>query len=158
MHEESEAVVTELRAQLATCEQELGEAEAKWKRARADFENREKEIAREREEFVRFANAGFLRDFLPILDAVDAALGRSGDRDQEGVGMRALQKLCMDFLERHGAAPVGVLDQPVDYLQHEVVATRTAEGVAPGVILEVVARGYMLQGRLLRSAKVIISE
>ena len=57
----------------AECQQQLADVEARWKRARADYENREKEIARERAEFAQFCTVGLIRDFLPIMDAMIAA-------------------------------------------------------------------------------------
>ncbi|MDO8598960.1 MAG: nucleotide exchange factor GrpE, partial [bacterium] len=55
------------------CRQRVADLEAKWKRARADYENREKELTREREDFAKFCTVDFIRGFLPIIDAVEAA-------------------------------------------------------------------------------------
>ena len=131
----------------ADCQQQLAACEAKWKRARADYENREKEIARERSEYAQFASAGLIRDLLPIGDAIRAA----------GSDFSAIQKLFDDVLKRQGVEPVGVVGERVDYFLHEVVSTREEEDEDSGVVLEVAQVGYTMHGRLLRPAKVIVS-
>ncbi|MBI4434835.1 nucleotide exchange factor GrpE [Candidatus Uhrbacteria bacterium] len=174
----------------AACQRQVADVEAKWKRALADYQNREKELAREREDFTKFCTVGLIRDFLPIVDAVGAALrGRPSGDDAaaalpaarslmggdvapplriEGVGLEPLHKLCTDFLKRHGVESIGVVGDRVDYLMHEVVGTRTPssaeasagkeDGKEAGTILEVVQAGYMMHGRLLRPARVIVAE
>ncbi|MDP3770888.1 MAG: nucleotide exchange factor GrpE [bacterium] len=141
----------------AACQQQVTDAEAKWKRALADYQNREKELAREREDFAKFCTVGLLRDALPLGDALRAA----------GEGHAELLKLFADFLKRHGVESIGVVGDRVDYLLHEVVGTRLpsgasaqegAENIVPGTILEVAQVGYTMHGRLLRPARVIVAE
>lgn len=132
----------------AACRQQTSEFEAKWKRALADYQNREKDIAREREDFAKFCAVGLIRDALPLGDALRAA----------GEGHAELQKLFVDFLKRYGVEPIGVVGERVDYLLHEVIGTRSEEGNEAGTILEVAQVGYTMYGRLLRPAKVIVAE
>lgn len=132
----------------AECGERIADLEAKWKRARADFENREKEIGREREEFAKFCTVDLIRDFLPIVDAIHAA----------GDGLESLRKLFDAFLTQQGLEPIGRVGDRVDYLLHEVVGTRAEEGKDVGVILDVVQVGYMMHGKLLRPAKVVSAE
>lgn len=155
---------------LEAAQQRASEFEAKWKRALADYQNREKDIARERAEFVQFSTAGIIRDLLPIIDALHAAAIIDAHLEN-------LVKLCADFLKKQGVEPVGKVGDRADYLIHEVVGTRLSseallaprssgevgakEGAEGGreaeMILDVVQTGYTMGGRLLRPAKVIIS-
>jgi len=130
----------------AECAQCLADLEAKYKRALADAQNREKDIAREREDFAKFCTVDLIRDVLPLGDALRAA----------GEGHAELLKLFEDFLKRHGVEPIGAVGDRVDYLFHEVLGTRAEEGRAAGAILEIIQVGYQLHGRLLRPAKVIV--
>ncbi len=132
----------------AACQQQVTDAEAKWKRALADYQNREKELAREREDFTKFCTVGLIRDVLPLGDALRAA----------GEGHAELLKLFGDFLKRHGVESIGAVGDRVDYLLHEVVGARTEDGKEVGTILEVAQVGYTMHGRLLRPAKVIVAE
>lgn len=130
------------------CRQQITAFDAKWKRTLADYQNREKEIAREREDFAKFCTVGLIRDALPLGDALRAA----------GEGHAELLKVFADFLKRHGVDPAGVVGDRVDYLLHEVIGTRPEEGKEAGTILEVAQVGYTMHGRLLRSARVIVAE
>lgn len=132
----------------AECTQRIAELEAKWKRAVADSMNREKELQREREEFAKFCTADLLREFLPVGDALRAA----------GDGCEAIRKLFEDFLKKQGVDAVGTVGDRVDYFLHEVVGTRHEEGSDAGTILDVAQVGYTMHGRLLRPARVIVSE
>lgn len=159
----------------AECQKQLADVDGRWKRAVADYANREKELAREREEFAKFCTVDIIRDVLPIVDAVSAASGgktsgvdgRTSDVEEpaSGVeeyaarrGFRAIQVLLRIFLKRHGVEPIGAIGDRVDYLLHEVVGTRSEEGKEAGSILEVVQVGYTMHGKLLRPAKVIVCE
>lgn len=189
MEDQSETMIPDTSADPDVheeCHQRMADLEAKWKRARADYENREKELAREREDFAKFCSAGLIRDFLSIIDAVEAA-GRphppapplpegrgktqnvfspahgEGERPVPrsfsgvGEGVGAVYQLCRDFLKRHGVESVGVVGEHVDYLLHEVVGTRSEQEKSQGVIVEVMQSGYTMHGRLLRPAKVIVA-
>lgn len=136
----------------AECTQRLAEYEAKWKRAVADYQNREKDITREREEFAKYCTVDVIRDFLPIVDAVE-----SGIRNQASGELSSLHRLCLDTLRRHGVEPVGAVGDRVDYLLHEVIESRMVEGKEAGSILEIIQVGYTMHGRLLRPARVIVS-
>ncbi|MBI2482599.1 nucleotide exchange factor GrpE [Candidatus Uhrbacteria bacterium] len=130
----------------AACQQQFAAIEAKWKRAIADYQNRERDIAREREEFAKYVAADVIRDFLPLMDAIVAAQS-----------LPALHQLGLEILKRNGVTPTGLVGERVDYLQHEVVATKAESGKAAGEIVEVVQVGYVMNGRVLRVAKVIIA-
>ncbi|MFH1099186.1 MAG: nucleotide exchange factor GrpE [Candidatus Uhrbacteria bacterium] len=180
-----------LGSDLAECQKLNAGLEEKYKRALADYQNREKDIARERSEFAQFCAADVIRDFLSIMDTVEAAtqsrdvgaalrgrlpdhpIGHAGGvRDpslrlgtgsapplrSDSEGLSSLYRLCLDFLKRHGVEPVGAVGDHVDYLLYEVVGTRTEEGREPETVLEVAQIGYLMNGRLLRPAKVIIAE
>ncbi|MBI4433542.1 nucleotide exchange factor GrpE [Candidatus Uhrbacteria bacterium] len=138
----------------AACPQQIAALEAKWKRAIADYQNRERDIAREREAFAKYCTADVIRDFLPLVDAIAASSTTEADPQS---GTAGLYRLCLDILKRNGVEPIGVVGDQVDYLQHEVVATKSVEQQPAGVIVEVVQVGYVMNGKLLRSAKVVIA-
>ncbi|MBI4450257.1 nucleotide exchange factor GrpE [Candidatus Uhrbacteria bacterium] len=149
----------------AACQRQVADVEAKWKRALADYQNREKELAREREDFAKFCTVDLIRSLLPIVDAIEAGSRKPealtigpGQAGSPEAGFAAMSKLCSDFLKRHGVEPVGAVGDRVDYLLHEVVGTRAEEGKEAGTILEVAQIGYTMHGRLLRPARVIVVE
>jgi molecular chaperone GrpE len=156
----------------AANEQGQGEADEKpaeapvepdWKdryvRAMADFDNFRKRTARDREDLVKFAASDVLKDVLGTADnlarALDEAKGKESDPFVAGV------KLVYDGLVKtladHGAQPIDSIGEPFDANVHEALAQLPSETVEEGLILNEVKRGWLLHGKLLRAAQVVVS-
>lgn len=151
----------EIRTRLIEAEKRAEEYLAGWKRARADYQNREKEVAREREAFARFATQRLLLDFLPVLDhakqALAAAPPLNGPESEWLTGIRHVFEGLRSMLRSHGIEEMQVLGERFDPERHEAVGSRKEDGKEPDTILEEVRPGYLLHGRVLRPAQVIIS-
>ena len=140
------------------------EAEAlKWKetaiRTAADLDNYRKRMARERAEDLRFARAGLIEELLPVFDNFSMGL-QMAEQEQDSMifkGMAMVKGQLDDFLSAQGLKEVaaeGVFDPNF----HEAVAEEEKEGAEAGEILFVKRKGYMLHGRLLRAAAVIVAK
>lgn len=140
------------------------EAEAlKWKetaiRTAADLDNYRKRMARERAEDLRFARAGLIEELLPVFDNFSMGL-QMAEQEQDSMifkGMVMVKGQLDDFLSAQGLKEVaaeGVFDPNF----HEAVAEEEKEGAEAGEILFVKRKGYMLHGRLLRAAAVIVAK
>jgi molecular chaperone GrpE len=142
---------------------ERDEFEAKWLRVVAELDNVRKRNRRELGDTRRFAQADVLRKFLDVLDDFDRALQSvRGDEDTaEGDGFRAgVELIFQNFrgvLRDLGVEPIPALDTEFDPNVHEAVGTLPREGVASGMVIEVVAGGFTLGDLVLRPARVIIS-
>ncbi|MFQ3578369.1 MAG: nucleotide exchange factor GrpE [Verrucomicrobiia bacterium] len=130
-------------------------------RSQADFENYRKRSAREREEAVRFANAGLIERLLPLLDNFD--LGLAAAANEQGAativqGFEMVRRQFGDFLK---AAGVEVIDaepgELFDPARHEALAQEANAEIAEGHVIRQVRRGYRLHDRLLRAAAVFVS-
>lgn len=145
--ESKEKVVTEL-------EERVSELEEKWKRAVADYQNLEKRVAKEQAEFAKFSNFILISKFLPVLDDLEEAVEKSGDE-----GFSKILKKFRGILEEEGLEEIKALGKEFD---PEVMEGRRspeapsgAKGDAESVkVVEVVRKGYTLNGRLLRPARV----
>ncbi len=135
-----------------------------WKRATADYQNLQKQVAREREEFAWFALERILRDFLDVADRGGAALAQV---PQEGVndhtkewirGVRLIFDGFTTMLASYGVTKIETVEKTFDPTCHEAVGSRHVEGREAGVVLDEARAGYLLNGRVLRVAQVIISE
>jgi len=127
-------------------------------RLAADFDNYRKRAQRELEQTRRFGIERLLGDLLPVLDAVDRALGYVGDsREPFAEGVRLIARQAVDVLARHGVKGFASVGQPFDPTLHEAVGVNYTQGAPPGIVLEEHQRGYLLHDRLLRPAKVIVS-
>ena len=131
-------------------------------RSAADFDNAKKRLAREREEFVKFALEDLMLALLPVLDNFQFALSHLSGDDEKTRTMRdgflLIQKQLIQILTDRGLKPVEAnVGQPFNAHVHEAVDNIFSADQPDGIILEEVQTGYELNGKLLRPAKVKIS-
>lgn len=133
-------------------------------RAAADLENYRKRMVREKEEAIRFANAGLLEKFLPILDnfelGLEAARGDAAAQGSKGIvdGFAMVHRQLGDFLVSSGLQPIDAVGQPFDPKFHEALGHETDAAHAEGVVLRQLRRGYRLADRLIRPSSVIVNK
>jgi len=148
-----------LQKELEEVKKQAEEYLSGWKRAKADFINREHETAREREAWIKFANESFAHALLPFVDSFHAALGSMPEAlisSEWAQGFKQLGNQLEEVLGSAGVQPIESLTAQFNPSLHECVGTE--KGAEMGKILKEIQRGYLLQGRVLRPAKVIVSE
>jgi molecular chaperone GrpE len=144
---------------LRSAEKDLAELKDRHLRKLAEFENHKKRSERERQEYFKIALAGFVNDFLPILDNFERALEHARPEDLQsdfGQGIVIIRKQLHELWKRYGLIPIdtsGAFDPNL----HEAVATEETDKVAPNTILEELQKGYFLNDRLIRPAFVKVS-
>ena len=139
------------------------EAETVRLRALADSENVKKRLLREAEDLKKYAGESVLADLLPVLDNLDLALAHTGNLDDACknfvIGVEMTRKLFLDAVKGHGLEAVqagrGV---PFDPEVHEAVGTVEEGDLDNNQIAQVIQGGYVLKGRLLRPAKVMVNK
>lgn len=140
---------------------ERGQTEDERLRNLAEMENFKKRMAREKEEFCKFANEGVLADLLPVLDNLGLALehGRNVEACKDlTMGVEMTRKVFLDILKRHGLEPVGAPDEEFNPEFHEAVGQEEREDMEEGHVCQLLQQGYLLNGRLIRPAKVVVSK
>lgn len=149
-----EAALAQKDAQLATVQQEL-------LYQRAEFENFRKRTEKRYRDALDFATEPFTKELLPVVDNLDRAVAHARDAGPqsldalvEGVG-HVLSQL-KQVLTNHGVCEVPAQGEKFDPNVHESLAQ--LPGDADNLVLEVYEKGYLLKGRLLRPAKVVISK
>ena len=145
---------------LAEKDQEIGGLRDRLLRLQAEFENFKKRQARERAEFLKFALEGLVREFLPIADNLERAVGSATDEAQPAAlrtGIEMTLRLFRTTLEKAGVTPMDCLGKPFDPNGMQAVLQVEAPDVPDGHVLEVVQQGYLLEGRVLRPAMVKVS-
>jgi molecular chaperone GrpE len=149
----------DLQARLEEAESRRDEYLADLQRLAADFDNYRKRTARDQEALVARAHERLVKELLPILDDLERALDAAEVHDEATVveGVRLVQRALQAALEREGLAPIEA-DGPFDPHIHEALLTQPGEGVEPGSVLQVVQKGYRLGDRVLRPARVVVSE
>lgn len=130
------------------------------RRLQAEFDNYRKRVRREQEELRLRAGEDVVESLLPVVDNIGRAL-EAGARHEEGqliAGLELVKSQLEATLATHGletvpTAPGDAFDPTV----HEAVMTRPSDDHDEGAVLEVIEPGYLLHGRLLRPAKVVVA-
>jgi molecular chaperone GrpE len=146
----------ELEKALAAEKKKAEEYLSSWQRAQADFINYKRRNEQERLEFSKFANASMLLGLLPVLDDLERALNSipSEFAEQKWVeGVRLVERKFKSSLEIQGVKPILALGMAFDPNFHEAV--RQDKG-PDGMVLQEFQKGYTLNGKLLRPAKVVV--
>ncbi|MBI1831080.1 MAG: nucleotide exchange factor GrpE [Planctomycetes bacterium] len=129
-------------------------------RTRAEFENYQKRIQRDREQERKYAFGPLAESLLPILDNLDRALTaakQAGDSGPLVQGVAMVQTQFLEMLKRHGVTRIECEGKPFDPNLHQAVVQQPNADVEPNTILHVIEQGFLNQDRVLRPAKVIVS-
>jgi molecular chaperone GrpE len=167
---EPTAVLPETAAQLVELERlrkSLEEAEERarnhwdqYLRAVAELDNVRKRAQREIEAASRYGLEKFVLELLPVKDSLDLAVANANRADARSLaeGQLATLKLLSKALEKAGVAEIDPAGQPFDPSRHEAMMAQESTSAEPGTVLQVVQRGYELNGRVLRPARVIVAK
>lgn len=132
-----------------------------WKRAKADYINREREIEKEKSDWVKFANKDLILQLLPVLDSLDQSLDHIPHDRGESEWVKGVAQIKIQFekfLQSQGVEKIKTVGEVFNPEYHEVVGKEEGEGEEQeNVIVQVVQAGYSMQGKVLRPAKVIIN-
>ena len=138
-------------------------AEPDWKdrfaRLLADFDNYKKRMAREREDTYRYAESDILRDVLPAVDNLALALDSAKDKADDPFvkGVRLVYDTLLASLKEHGAEPFDSVGEALDTERMEAIATLPSSDVEEGKVSIESKKGWMLKGKVLRPAQVVVS-
>jgi molecular chaperone GrpE len=125
------------------------------RRLKAEFENSRKRQEREKERILHAASESLVTELLPVLDNLDRALESEGDIRE---GVRATRDQLVDVLGREGLLPVASDGQSFDPNVHEAVMSQPSEEHEEGTIIQTFQRGYVLNGKPIRPAKVVVAQ
>ena len=127
-------------------------------RERAELDNQRKRLARDVDLARKFANERLLSELLPVLDSLDAGLSAAGeDASALRAGLDLTLKQLLKVAADNGLSLVDPLGQVFNPDQHQAISQADAAGAAPGTVLQVFQKGYLLNDRLLRPALVVVA-
>jgi molecular chaperone GrpE len=147
-----------LEERVAALETERDERLDDLKRLAAEFENYRKRVARDQESLVARAHERLVKELLPVLDDLERALEAAAEHEEAKLeeGVRLVHRELRDALAKEGLVEIetnGRFDPHV----HEALLSQPSEA-DDGAILEVIQKGYRLGDRVLRPARVVISQ
>lgn len=153
--------------ELSMCHKQLMDSEERYQRLFADFDNYRRRIDREKAKIAWESRARVLRGALELVDTIDRAaqalhtqkalLADFDGMIQALAGIELLQKAATRFLEQQGVRPIDQTKH-FDPTLHEALAYTYDAEYAVGDIVEIFEKGYVLEGELLRPARVRINE
>ncbi len=128
----------------------------------AEMDNYRKRMEREKDNLLKYGNERVLSDLVDVLDNFERTISMlAPDQDQKikniVTGLDMVKKLFEDTLAKHGLSPVESIGKDFDPNYHEALAQEYAEGKKPNEVIKEFQKGYLLNGRLLRPAKVVVA-
>ena len=156
-------------ADAAKAEAEKAKAEAaalkdRLLRLQADFDNFRKRQARDRAEWIQQSNADLLEELLPVLDQTDAAIASVSKDSSEAAkpfrdGFELVRRTFLNAVAKFGLKPVeGVVGKPLDTATSEAITIMRTGQTEPGCVVYETRKGYVLNGKVLRAAQVVVED
>lgn len=153
------AELASLQDRVAELEASNAELKETVLRERADLENQRRRLQRDLDQARKFANEKLLNELLPVYDGLERGLAvEGGDVASMREGISLTLKALLKVAESNGMVQVDPLDQPLDPDRHHAVSMVAAPGKAPGTVVSVLQKGYVLNDRLLRPALVAVAQ
>lgn len=156
--QEQQPVQPELEERLAAVEAERDDYLDQLKRVAAEFDNYRKRAARDQENLVARAHERLMKAMLPVVDDLERALLAASEHEEAKLeeGVRLVARELASALEREGLEEIAT-DGKFDPHVHEALLTQPSEA-DEGDVIEVLQKGYRLGDRVLRPARVVVSQ
>ncbi|MDO7910025.1 nucleotide exchange factor GrpE [Pseudomonas monteilii] len=152
----------ELSARVQVLEEQLAAAQDQSLRAVADLQNVRRRAEQDVEKAHKFALEKFAGDLLPVIDSLERGLELSSADDETikpmREGIELTLKMFSDTLARYNLQPIDPHGEPFNAEHHQAMAMQESAEVEPNSVLKVFQKGYLLNGRLLRPAMVVVSK
>ena len=142
-------------------EKEVADLRDKLLRRAAEFENYKRRNENDQLNLIKYAAETFIIKLLPIIDDFERSLqhiDKSKDIDSLKSGLRLIYEKLVKVLDEQGVKKMESVGQPFDVNYHEALMQRKADDVAPHTVLDEIEKGYMYKDRVIRHAKVVVSE
>ena len=139
---------------------ELKEANDRYLRLYAEFENYKKRVNKDKEELIKYGNESLLYELLTVLDNLDMALKHAPDNISSGLvqGVEITYKELMKTLEKFGLTAIDAEGKPFDPLVHHAMSQTERDDLDENIVAEEYRRGYKLREKVLRPSLVAVSK
>lgn len=161
VQEQESAEDEELNAKVAELQSQLLQKNDDYLRLMAEFDNFRRRTSKERLELVSVAGEEIIKGFLPVLDDCETAMNVLKNSDAMAAakeGTELIYNKLLKYLESKGMAEIKAVGLPLDTDFHEAVAQiPSPDDSRKGLIYDVVQKGYTLNGKVIRFAKVVVA-
>lgn len=147
--------IEKLRKKLKECIAEKQKYLDGWQRTQADFANFRRRNEEQFSEWLKMFGEGLIKDILPVLDSLDAAV-KSQPEDQ---GLTTLKDQLYAVLKKHGLTEIKSVGEKFNPEFHEVIESEEGDkSHSDEIVIEEIQKGYMLNGKILRVAKIKVKK
>lgn len=155
--------INELHKKVSELEEKLSEAEDKAKRAAAETINYRERKEKEYQKREKYCNEDLIQEILPSLDNFERAISLDDTNLNDELskflsGFKMIYCHICNALEKFGVKAIDGYNKPFDPVYHNAIMTEKVEGVEPGMVVEVLQKGYLLKDKVIRTAMVKVSE
>lgn len=150
-----------LRGELKKCEELRDEYLAGWQRAKADFLNYKKSETERVGEILEFSREELILEILPILDNFNLAeekLPKELKDDEYIKGILQIKKQFEEVLKNQGAEQIKTVNEKFNPSLHEIIMEVEKNGSEEGIIIEEIQKGYIINGKVIRPARVKVTK
>lgn len=150
----------ETEKKIAALEEQLAQANDKYLRLYSEFDNFRRRTAKERVDLMNMAGAEIIKSLLPVIDDFERALKnneKATDVAAVNEGVNLIAQKFRSMLGKNGLEPMNSMGQPFDVDMHEAITNIPAPSEdMKGKVIDEVEKGYLLNGKVIRFAKVVV--
>ncbi|WP_367605982.1 nucleotide exchange factor GrpE [Legionella sp. W05-934-2] len=128
-------------------------------RAKAELENVRRQAERDVERAHKFGTSKLIESLLPVIDSLEQALQLAIENEDTAMqeGLELTMKVFLDALEKQGVVQIDPVGEVFNPERHEAISMQPSKDAEPNTVLNVFQKGYELNGRVIRAARVIVS-
>ncbi|MBT4962714.1 MAG: nucleotide exchange factor GrpE [Francisellaceae bacterium] len=156
--------VDSLKEKLEEVQAKADDNYSEYLRARADLDNTRKRSLKDVENARKFSIERFTKELLNVLDSIEQGLQtteniQNNDANTLREGMILTQKMLLDTFQKFGVSILTVeVGQPFNPNEHQAIAAQETDEYAPNIVMSIMQCGYVLNERILRPARVVVSK
>lgn len=157
---QQEDEMEKLHSEINQLKEEINKWKDKFLRKMAEFDNYKKRVEQDQLQLIKYANEKLIKDLLPVIDDFERTLSFSKEELKNNSilqGVEMVYNKLMKILTDYGLKKIDALNQPFDFNYHEALLQVPKDGVEPMTVVEEVEKGYILNDKVIRHSKVIVS-
>ncbi|MFC3023093.1 nucleotide exchange factor GrpE [Vibrio zhugei] len=160
--ESQETKIAQLEAALHASQEQLKEQKDAVLRAKADVENMRRRSEQEVDKARKYALSRFAEELLPVIDNLERTM-QAADAENEAVkplfeGVELTHKTFVDTIEKFGLTPINPEGEAFNPELHQAMSIQESPDHEPNMVMFVMQKGYLLNGRVVRPAMVMVSK
>jgi len=159
--QEPESTEEKLQKEIDNLNKQLLDEKDRYLRLNAEFDNARKRAVKDHEEFIKYAGEKIIQEFIDVFESLERGIEnakKADNKDKLIEGMELVYKKFKAILEKNGLTPIKAVGEKFDHNKHEAMMQTLTDEFKEDTILEEFAKGYMLNGKVIRYSKVRVSK